>query len=130
LVAFCDIDDFTKINDEYGNDVGDDVLRAVAAGIGNIVRGDDLVCRFGGDEFAVVVTHVDDMHVVPLGARLLGVTRDLHVAGIDVSLSVGVCGPGPSADVSAMRQRADQAAYALKQTSRNSWVDIEWIPLA
>jgi diguanylate cyclase (GGDEF)-like protein/PAS domain S-box-containing protein len=130
LVAFCDIDDFTKINDEYGHDVGDDVLRAVAAAIGNIVRGDDLVSRFGGDEFAVVVTHVDDMHAVPLGARLLGVTRDLHVAGIDVSLSVGVCGPGPSSDVSAMRQRADQAMYALKQTGRDTWVDVEWIPLA
>ena len=81
LVAFCDIDDFKAINDEYGHDVGDDVLRSVAAAIGNIVRGDDIVARFGGDEFAVVVTEVDDMHAVPLGARLLGVTRELVVAG-------------------------------------------------
>ncbi len=80
LVAFCDIDDFKAINDEFGHDVGDDVLRAVAAAIGNIVRGDDIVARFGGDEFAVVVTQVDDMQAVPLGARLLGVTRDLRVA--------------------------------------------------
>ena len=52
LVAFCDIDNFKSINDQYGHDVGDDVLRAVAGAIGNVVRGDDIVARFGGDEFA------------------------------------------------------------------------------
>jgi len=127
-VAFCDIDDFTMINDEFGQDVGDDVLRAVAAAIGNIVRGDDIVARFGGDEFAVVVTQVDDMQAVPLGARLLGVTRDLRVADRSVSLSVGVCGPGPAADAAAMRQRADQAMYSVKRTDKNNWVEVEWNP--
>jgi diguanylate cyclase (GGDEF)-like protein/PAS domain S-box-containing protein len=127
-VAFCDIDDFTMINDEYGQDVGDDVLRAVAAAIGNIVRGDDIVARFGGDEFAVVVTQVDDMQAVPLGARLLGVTRDIHVGDRSVSLSVGVCGPGPASDAGAMRQRADQAMYSVKRTDKNNWVEVEWNP--
>jgi len=128
LVAFCDVDDFKAINDEFGTDVGDDVLRAVAAGLGTVVRGDDIVARFGGDEFAVVVTHVDDMHAVPLGARLLGVTRDITVGGADVSLSVGVCGPGPAADVAAMRQRADQAMYSVKRTNKNNWIDVDWNP--
>jgi diguanylate cyclase (GGDEF)-like protein/PAS domain S-box-containing protein len=130
LVAFCDIDNFKTINDEFGHDVGDDVLRAVAAAIGNIVRGDDIVARFGGDEFAVVVTHVDDMHAVPLGARLLGVTRELQVGGTSVSLSVGICGPGPASDAAAMRQRADQAMYSVKRTNKNNWVEVEWNPPA
>jgi diguanylate cyclase (GGDEF)-like protein/PAS domain S-box-containing protein len=128
LVAFCDIDDFKTINDEFGHDVGDDVLRAVAAAIGNIVRGDDIVARFGGDEFAVVVTQVDDMHAVPLGARLLGVTRELQVGGTNVSLSVGICGPGPASDAAAMRQRADQAMYSVKRTNKNNWIEVEWNP--
>jgi diguanylate cyclase (GGDEF)-like protein/PAS domain S-box-containing protein len=130
LVAFCDIDDFKAINEEHGHEVGDDVLRSVAAAIGNIVRGDDIVARFGGDEFAVVVTEVDDMHAVPLGARLLGVTRELLVGagGTRVSLSVGVCGPGPAADAAAMRQKADQAMYSVKRTNKNSWVEVEWNP--
>jgi diguanylate cyclase (GGDEF)-like protein/PAS domain S-box-containing protein len=128
LVAFCDIDNFKTINDEFGHDVGDDVLRAVAAAIGNVVRGDDIVARFGGDEFAVVVTVVDDMHAVPLGARLLGVTRELQVGGTNVSLSVGICGPGPASDAAAMRQRADQAMYSVKRTNKNNWIEVEWNP--
>jgi diguanylate cyclase (GGDEF)-like protein/PAS domain S-box-containing protein len=128
LVAFCDIDDFKTINDEFGHDVGDDVLRAVATAIGNIVRGDDIVARFGGDEFAVVVTEVDDMHTVPLGARLLGVTREIQVGGTNVSLSVGICGPGPASDAAAMRQKADQAMYTVKRTEKNNWVEVEWNP--
>jgi diguanylate cyclase (GGDEF)-like protein/PAS domain S-box-containing protein len=122
LVAFCDIDNFKSINDEFGHDVGDDVLRAVAAAIGHVVRGDDIVARFGGDEFAVVVTQVDDMQAVPLGARLLGVTRQLKVGGAEVSLSVGICGPGPASDAAAMRQKADQAMYSVKRTEKNNWV--------
>ena len=127
-MAFCDIDDLKAINDEFGHDVGDDVLRAVAAAIGNVVRGDDIVARFGGDEFAVVVTQVDDMHAVPLGARLLGVTRELVVSGTRVSLSVGICGPGPASDAAAMRQRADQAMYSVKRSNKNNWVEVEWNP--
>jgi diguanylate cyclase (GGDEF)-like protein/PAS domain S-box-containing protein len=127
-VAFCDIDNFKTINDEYGHDVGDDVLRAVASAISNVVRGEDIVARFGGDEFAVVVTVVDDMHAVPLGARLLGVTRELVVGGTRVSLSVGICGPGPAADAVAMRQKADQAMYSVKRNNKNNWVEVEWNP--
>jgi len=128
LVAFCDVDNFKAINDEFGHDVGDDVLRAVASAIGGVVRADDIVARFGGDEFAVVVTQVDDMHTVPLGARLLGVTRELQVNGTRVSLSVGICGPGPASDAAAMRQKADQAMYSVKRNNKNNWVEVEWNP--
>ncbi|HVC70998.1 MAG TPA: diguanylate cyclase [Acidimicrobiales bacterium] len=128
MVAFCDIDDFKTINDQFGHDVGDAVLRAVATAIGSVVRGDDIVARFGGDEFAVVVT-VDDSHaLLPLGARLLGVTRELTVDGQKVSLSVGVCGPGPASDAAAMRQKADQAMYGVKRNNKNNWAEVDWNP--
>lgn len=130
MVAFCDIDDFKAINDQFGHDVGDNVLRGVAAAIASAVRGDDIVARFGGDEFAMVVT-VDDTHAFfPLGARLLGVTRELAVQGTKVSLSVGVCGPGPASDAAAMRQKADRAMYRVKKSSKNNWAEVDWNPPA
>ena len=128
MVAFCDIDNFKTINDHFGHDVGDTVLQKVAAAIGTVVRGDDIVARFGGDEFAVVVT-VDDSHALfPLGARLLGVTRELAVEGTQISLSVGVCGPGPASDAAAMRQKADQAMYSVKRNNKNNWAEVDWNP--
>jgi diguanylate cyclase (GGDEF)-like protein/PAS domain S-box-containing protein len=128
MVAICDIDDFTAINDRFGHDVGDTVLRSVAAAIGSVVRGDDIVARFGGDEFALVVTVDDNPNLFPLGARLLGVIRGLAVEDTPVSLSVGVCGPGPASDAAAMRQRADQAMYSVKRNSKNNWAEVDWIP--
>jgi diguanylate cyclase (GGDEF)-like protein/PAS domain S-box-containing protein len=129
LVAFCDVDNFKAINEQFGRDVGDDVLRGVAAAIGEVVRGDDIVARFGGDEFAVVVTWNDDKQLpVPLGARLLAVTRDLRVGDTPVSLSVGVCGPGPASEATAMRQKADQAMYTAKRNDTNNWVQVDWNP--
>jgi len=127
-VAFCDIDDFKAINDSFGHDTGDEVLRAVAAAVVGVVRADDIVARFGGDEFAVVVTEADDMHSVPLGARLLGAARELAVGGTPVSLSVGVCGPGPASATAAMRQLADQAMYRVKRAEKNNWVEVQWTP--
>jgi len=128
MVAFCDIDDFKTINDRFGHDVGDNVLRSVAAAIGSVVRGDDIVARFGGDEFALVVTVDDSPSLFPLGARLLGVTRELAVHDTTVTLSVGVCGPGPASDAAAMRQRADQAMYTVKRNDKNNWAEVDWIP--
>jgi GGDEF domain-containing protein len=68
------------------------------------------------------------METVPLGARLLGATRELVVAGSRVSLSVGVCGPGPASHAAAMRQLADQAMYSVKRERKNNWVEVDWIP--
>ena len=55
-------------------------------------------------------------------------TRDLAVGDTRVSLSVGICGPGPAADAAAMRQKADQAMYSVKRNNKNNWVEVEWNP--
>jgi diguanylate cyclase (GGDEF)-like protein/PAS domain S-box-containing protein len=129
LVAFCDIDDFKAINDEFGHAVGDDVLKAVAGAIGRVVRGDDIVARFGGDEFALVVRAIADQDSsLPLGARLLGATRSLVVGDVRVSMSVGVCGPGPASDAAAMRQKADQVMFSAKRDDKNNWIHVDWRP--
>jgi diguanylate cyclase (GGDEF)-like protein/PAS domain S-box-containing protein len=123
LVAFCDIDDFKSVNDDLGHDVGDDVLRAIGSVLRNAIRPDDLIARIGGDEFVVVVTgtHRQD-DAKQLGARLVKSVRSLAAARTDVSLSVGICGPGPASDMSAMLKRADDAMYQAKRRGKNQYV--------
>jgi len=128
LVAFCDIDDFKTINDRFGHDVGDEALRAVASAIAGVVRGQDIVARFGGDEFAVVAIVEDGCVEFPLGPRLVGATRGLAVQGTPISLSVGICGPGPATNTAAMRQMADQAMYTVKHNDKNDWIQVAWGP--
>ncbi|MBP7704261.1 MAG: PleD family two-component system response regulator [Caulobacter sp.] len=121
-----DIDHFKKINDNFGHDVGDEVLREFAIRVATNVRAIDLPCRYGGEEFTVIMP----------GARLADAERvaeriRLHVAGspfrvaggeelLTVTISVGVSstlGEGDTPD--ALLKRADEAVYEAKAAGRN-----------
>jgi diguanylate cyclase (GGDEF)-like protein len=122
VVAFCDVDDFKAVNDDLGHHVGDDVLRSVAEALCGSLRGGDLIARIGGDEFAVVLTGAYRKDEVDaLGDRLVRSVQYLE-GGRAVSLSVGVCGPGPASELSAMLQLADQAMYQAKRRGKNQSV--------
>jgi diguanylate cyclase (GGDEF)-like protein/PAS domain S-box-containing protein len=125
-VAFCDVDDFKLVNDELGHDAGDALLRAVAQALRDAVRDDDLVARIGGDEFAVVVTGAGEDDAERLGERLVRAIGAVGDAFGGVSVSVGVCGPGPACDVSAMRRDADLAMYSAKRGGKDGWVCVGW----
>jgi diguanylate cyclase (GGDEF)-like protein len=115
-VGFVDLDDFKSVNDTYGHDAGDTVLREVALRLSASVREDDLVVRIGGDEFAVVFA--DGAHpgaIDHLVRRILGAIQvpiDLSTgAAIAVQATVGVA-TGPPSEVV---HRADDALYAVKR---------------
>jgi two-component system cell cycle response regulator len=125
-VLVLDIDYFKAINDGFGHDSGDDVLRDFATRIRKSIRGIDLACRFGGEEFVVVMPETDlgvaGMVAERLRRRIAG--EPFLVAqgskSIDVTISIGLAGLGAADDsAAALLRRADQALYRAKRDGRN-----------
>ncbi len=121
-----DIDFFKKINDAYGHDVGDDVLREFANRVSHNVRGIDLACRFGGEEFVVVMPDTDMTFAYMVAERLRQSVADIPFkisvppGQITVTISIGITsseGTGDTAE--ALLRRADQALYRAKRDGRN-----------
>lgn len=125
-VLVLDIDYFKSVNDSYGHDAGDDVLREFATRVRKSIRGIDLACRLGGEEFVVVMPETD-MAVAGLVAerirrRIAGepFAVDRGARAIDVTLSIGLAGlNGPDDAAAAILKRADQALYRAKRDGRN-----------
>jgi diguanylate cyclase (GGDEF)-like protein len=124
-VAFMDLDGFKDINDRFGHAVGDQVLIHVAHRLSGIVRQSDMVARFGGDEFTLLVERIRDRESAEaLLARFVATaSAPLRVEGhaIDLSLSLGVAvfpDDGQSADD--LLRAADGAMYRQKATRRAS----------
>jgi len=121
-----DIDHFKSINDTHGHDAGDDVLREFALRIRRSIRNIDLACRFGGEEFVVVMPDTDMAVAAAVAERLRR-----RVAGepfpiqrgttlLNVTLSIGIAALGGAEDTAAaMLKRADQALYRAKRDGRN-----------
>ncbi len=125
-VLVLDIDYFKSVNDTYGHDAGDDVLREFATRVRKSIRGIDLACRLGGEEFVVVMPETD-MAVAGLVAerirrRIAGepFVIDRGARTIDVTLSIGLAGlNGPDDSAAKILKRADQALYRAKRDGRN-----------
>jgi two-component system cell cycle response regulator len=121
-----DIDYFKAVNDGHGHDVGDEVLREFAARISANVRGIDLACRYGGEEFVVVMPDTDVTLAFAIAERLrksieanpIPISRP--PGKLNITISIGIAGSeGPSDTSEALLHRADQALYSAKRTGRN-----------
>lgn len=122
-LVFVDLDRFKEINDSLGHQAGDALLRAVAARLESVVRADDCVARFGGDEFVLLLSGMPSGWVPDdLLRRLMERLRepvDLGRGLVTPSASVGValCPPA-DADVEALLKQADLAMYESKRAGR------------
>jgi two-component system cell cycle response regulator len=124
-VLILDIDYFKAINDGWGHDAGDDVLREFALRIRKAIRGIDLACRYGGEEFVVVMPETD-MAVATVVAerlrrRIASEPFPIQQGGkmIEVTISIGIAALGRDDTAATVLKRADQALYRAKRDGRN-----------
>ncbi|MBF8271803.1 MAG: Sensor diguanylate cyclase [Magnetococcales bacterium] len=116
-----DVDHFKKFNDTYGHDQGDRVLRAIGAQIKEHFRKVDLACRFGGEEFCVILPDTDPRGTYVVAERFRRRIERMVVDGLKVTVSVGIV-ILPACEVSKpeeMVKKADEALYDAKHRGRN-----------
>lgn len=126
-LLLVDLDGFKGLNDTYGHQFGDGVLRAVADSMRGEVRACDTVGRLGGDEFAVVLPHLQSSLGAELAAQRLleAVARPVTVDGraCRVAASIGIAlAPDQAEDAQALMRCADLALYQAKASRRGGWV--------
>jgi two-component system cell cycle response regulator len=121
-----DIDYFKAINDTHGHDAGDDVLRDFALRIKRSIRGIDLACRYGGEEFVIVMPETDmavaAMVAERLRRRIAAEPFPIQegASAIPVTISIGIAAlRGDDDTAAALLKRADQALYRAKRDGRN-----------
>jgi two-component system cell cycle response regulator len=124
-LALLDLDNFKRVNDTYGHQTGDEVLRKVAARMIGAVRGDDVICRLGGDEFLIVMTDTPAAAAARIVERVRSVVTETPLATRDGSIPMSVSAgctmrtPHDPATAEALLERADQALLQSKAAGRN-----------
>jgi diguanylate cyclase (GGDEF)-like protein len=122
-LVFADIDHFKKINDTHGHVAGDAVLAAVARVMTSAIRAEDVLARWGGEEFSVICREIDEAGAQVLGERLRAAVQAhrFEHAGkvIPVTISVGAAVERKIDDAHAFIAAADAAMYEAKRTGRN-----------
>lgn len=120
--VFIDLDRFKPVNDLFGHDAGDELLRQVATRLTNIVRPDDIVARVGGDEFVVLVTGLDDrQHAQVLAERIDAALAEPYLLAegpARVTASVGLSTTVSDSSATSLLADADRAMYVAKAERR------------
>ena len=121
-VVMADIDQFKRLNDEFGHLLGDEVLRQVSSVFNQQLRKIDVVCRYGGEEFGILLTQTDAEHAAGVTEKLRRMVETWQFPGVPrtVTVSAGVAAfPEHGTTRDELVRAADNGLYAAKQAGRN-----------
>ncbi|MFZ5426319.1 MAG: diguanylate cyclase domain-containing protein [Thermodesulfobacteriota bacterium] len=125
-VVFIDLDGFKPINDTYGHECGDEVLKVTASRLLEVLRGDDTAARIGGDEFVMVLGELKKgLHAGITGNRVIkAITRPIPwregFVGVSASLGISVA-PTDGMEPDELLKKADEAMYVAKKSGKNGY---------
>ncbi len=122
-LLMIDIDDFKKVNDTYGHQAGDKVLKEIAREIRSTLRARDVVARYGGEEFAVLLPGTTFGQAIRIAERLRKNIEKMSVIhndeAIPVTVSIGVATARKGIDETSIVEIADKALYLAKRSGKN-----------
>lgn len=118
-IAYCDLDHFKSVNDQYGHAVGDRVLQGAAKALNKALREGDLIGRLGGEEFVVVVRLESVSEMAGISERLREAVEQSFEQQVPLTVSIGTAIMGANETFDQTLHRADQAMYRAKKSGRN-----------
>lgn len=120
-LVMLDIDHFKLLNDRFGHQAGDEVLRWLGGQLRDVARKDDFVGRYGGEEFVAILPNAGSEDARSWADRLCRVVRETEIPGVEtmVTMSVGVATWQPGDDDAGLLERADRALYQAKEGGRD-----------
>lgn len=122
-IVLCDVDRFKAVNDLYGHEVGDEILRKLGEALRKEVRLTDSVCRWGGEEFLLLLPHADSVQALATSNRILQniANTPLKIGShtLSITITMGVATLKDNEKFEAAAHRADIALYAGKAAGRN-----------
>ena len=124
-VLFLDLDRFKEVNDTYGHDVGDELLKSVTSRLLSCIRDEDTISRIGGDEFTILLQNTDQISVVKVVKKIFDeMKKPFKIFGVDIrtTFSIGISiysQDGETPDI--LLRNADTAMYKAKDNGKNSY---------
>ena len=130
-IIMLDIDHFKNVNDSYGHDTGDNVLQELASIFENAIRASDFVARWGGEEFLICCTTIEEEDLLPIAEtiRKLVATTHFESAG-QITASLGCAAIVKGESIGELIKRADVALYEAKNNGRNQSVVSEFTDIS
>lgn len=125
-LLMIDVDHFKELNDRFGHKMGDRVLGIVSDAMISSLRSSDLLCRWGGDEFIILLPATEPEDAVQVAEKLMAFIRETQPGPVEITLSIGIAG-GPfttdcEKDLEKLIEDADAALYMAKEQGRNRCV--------